>query len=370
MMLKNLMASTSQPLTLPIIVNGRINEPGDADVFSFEGQAGGEVVAEVNARRLNSPLDSVLRLTDATGRQIAFNDDNPDKGAGLETHHADSYVHITLPSSGTYYVHLGDTQHHGGEDYSYRLRLSDPEPDFALRVVPSSLSIRGGASIPLTVFALRKDGFTNAITLALEDAPVGFHLGGADVPANQDKIRLTLSVPPTPTEEPFSLALEGHAKVSGREIVHPAVPSDDMMQAFLYRHLVPAQELRVAVLNRGMQRGSPRIMGEMPVRIPVGGTARVTIGAPGNRFMNRLELELSEPPEGISIRKVSPSRDGAEIELAADKTKVKPGLCGNLIISAFAARTPDAAKAKGQRNFRRAPMGTLPAIPFELVATK
>ena len=52
---------------LPVIVNGRIGEPGDSDVFRFEGRAGEEIVAEVFARRLDSPLDSILKLTDAGG---------------------------------------------------------------------------------------------------------------------------------------------------------------------------------------------------------------------------------------------------------------------------------------------------------------
>ena len=82
--------------TLPVIVNGRIDRPGDGDVFRFEGQAGEEIVAEVYARRLDSPLDSVLKLTDAAGRQLAFNDDYEDKGAGLNTHHADSLLAATL----------------------------------------------------------------------------------------------------------------------------------------------------------------------------------------------------------------------------------------------------------------------------------
>jgi len=47
-------------------------------------------VIEVFARRLNSPLDSILQLTDAQGKQIAANDDYEDKGYGLTTHHADS----------------------------------------------------------------------------------------------------------------------------------------------------------------------------------------------------------------------------------------------------------------------------------------
>ena len=32
--------ATAQPVTLPIIVNGRIDQPGDWDVFRFEGRAG------------------------------------------------------------------------------------------------------------------------------------------------------------------------------------------------------------------------------------------------------------------------------------------------------------------------------------------
>ena len=70
---------TAQPVTLPVIVNGRIDRPGDWDVFRFEGRAGQRIVAEVRARRLDSPLDSVLKLTDAAGKRLAFNDDHEDK---------------------------------------------------------------------------------------------------------------------------------------------------------------------------------------------------------------------------------------------------------------------------------------------------
>ena len=129
--------TTAQPVTLPIIINGRIDPPGDCDVFRFEGRAGQKIVAEVNARRLDSPLDSVLRLTDANGRQLAYNDDYIDKGAGLLTHHADSLIAVTLPADGTYYLHLADVESKGGPEYAYRLRISEPRPDFALLVVPS-----------------------------------------------------------------------------------------------------------------------------------------------------------------------------------------------------------------------------------------
>ena len=58
----------AQPVTLPVIVNGRIQQPGDWDEFSFKGRAGDAIVAEELARRLESPLDSRPRSsTDAAG---------------------------------------------------------------------------------------------------------------------------------------------------------------------------------------------------------------------------------------------------------------------------------------------------------------
>ena len=139
-------AETAQHVTLPVIINGRIDRPGDWDVFAFEGRAGQQIVAEVLARRLDSPLDSVLKLTDAAGRQLAFNDDYEDKSTGLNTHHADSWLTATLPAQGVYHLYLGDAQHKGGPEYGYRLRISPPRPDFELRVAPSAINLRGASA--------------------------------------------------------------------------------------------------------------------------------------------------------------------------------------------------------------------------------
>jgi hypothetical protein len=359
----------AQKVSLPVIVNGRIDQPGDCDVFCFEGRAGGEVVAEVYARRLDSPLDSVLKLTDAVGKQLAFNDDHEDKGSGLNTHHADSWLRAALPANGTYYLYLGDVQRQGGPEYAYRLRISPPRHDFELRVVPSSISVRGGATVPITVYALRKDGFPDEIALTLKDAP-GFTLSGAVVPANQDQVRLTLTAPPVPTKEPLNIHLEGRAMIQGREVVRPAVPADDMMQAFAYRHLVPAEDLEVAVSGRFMTKTQVKILTPTPVKIPAGGIARVQVGVPTRTFFGNLQLELNEPPEGITLQNAAPVGWGTEIVLQADAAKVKPGLKGNLIVNAFFAGKNSASsdKAKPQANVRRASMGTLPAIPFEIVA--
>jgi hypothetical protein len=355
----------AQKIVLPAIINGRVGQPGDQDFFQFEGHAGDQMVAEVYARRVDSPIDSVLRLTDGTGKPLAFNDDCEDKGSGLNTHHADSYLRIQLPTDGIYFVQLFDAQHHGGDEYAYRLRLSAPRPDFELRVVPCSVNARAGASVPLTVYALRKDGFTNEIQLALKDPAEGFTLSGGLVPAGQDQVRITLTPPPAPFKRPIDIRLEGMATACGERVLRTAVPAEDMMQAFAYRHLVPAKQMLVSVSGRPLSR-SAKILGDVPVKIPLGGSARVQIAGPA--VSDRFQFELNEPPAGIAIRKLSPNDQGAEFVLQSDASKMKAGLQGNLIVNVFANPAVVAGKGQKQPNQRRVAAGTLPAIPFEVVA--
>ncbi len=359
---------TAQPVTLPVIVNGRVESPGDEEVFRFEGRAGEPIVAEVLAHRLGSPLDSTLTLTDASGKQLAFNDDFDDEGAGLETDHADSYLTATLPADGAYFIRLCDAQQHGGAAYAYRLRLSEPRPDFALRVTPSSLNVRAGLNAPITVFAIRKDGFTNAIELQLRDAPAGFSLSGGRIPANQDKAQLTLKASPMAVKETVSLSLIGSADVAGQTIIHPAVPADDRMQAFAYWHLVPAQEWEVAVAAnpRPFASDALKILSATPVKIPLGGTARVRVATPSPRFASRFDLELSGAPEAISIESVTPATDGIDIVLRCQAAQAKAGTVGNLVVNIVPKNPALSQTASRPRNQRRQPVGALPAIPFEI----
>jgi hypothetical protein len=167
--------------------------------------------------------------------------------------------------------------------------------------------------------------------------------------------------------EPLSLRLEGRATIQGRELVRQAVPTDDMMQAFAYRHLVPAQDLKVTTIKRAAVRAPAVILSELPVKIPLGSTARVRVTMPAPRFFDKVQFELSEPPEGITVRDASSDQTGTEIMLQAEAAKVKRGLKGNLIVNVLGERTPAPGKAKAKANRQRVPLATLPAIPFEIV---
>ena len=179
-----------------MIVNGRIDRPGDWDVFRFEGRAGQQIVAEVCARRLESPLDSVLELTDAAGKRLAFNDDYRRQGrrpAHAPRRFADRF---TLPADGTYYVRLGDAQHQGGPEYAYRLRISAPRPDFELRVVPSCINASPGGSTPSPCSPCARTGFPARSRWVSRTPRRALSLNGGVVPAGQDRVRVTLAVAP------------------------------------------------------------------------------------------------------------------------------------------------------------------------------
>jgi hypothetical protein len=350
----------TQRIKLPVAVNGRIAHSGDRGLFRFDGRAGEEIVAEVFARRLDSPLDSMLRLMDAKGRELAANDDFDDKGAGLLTHQADSRIYFKLPAKGTYELQVADAQGKGGPEYAYRLRVSRPEPDFELRVTPSSVNVRAAMAVPITVYALRRGGFAGDIALKLKDVPPGFSLEGAVLPAGQDQVRLTLTAPPARSDVPMAIQLEGRASIGGSEVRRLAVPAEDMMQAFAYRHLVPEHDWMVRVLGNAAARAGWRPV-EQPVKLAAGGSAPVQLFVPP-RFAGQVKVALNEPPEGISIQEITAVRGGISVVLRADG-KVKAGLRGNLIVDAFIERENPAG---GARVRRRQPLGTLPAIPFEV----
>jgi len=395
-------ARDAQQIELPKIINGRINRAGDVDVFRFQGRAGDKIAAEVYARRLNSPLDSLVRLTDASGNPstgsgseivegrvvslsnhvLAWNDDHMiednhlyENADGLLTHHADSYLLAELPKDGEYFVQLTDSQNHGGQAYGYRLRIAPAQGDFALRVTPSSLSMRAGGIVAVWVHALRKDGFDGEIELALKDAPPGassgaastdFELGGARIPAGRNRVRITVTAPANAPDEPVALQVEGLAQIGGQTIHHPAVAADDVMQAFLYRHLVPAQELLVFVQKAKWGVPAVELAGETPVRIPVGGSAQVQIKTGRRASLQDVQLQLNQPPEGLTMDSVAAAPTGVTFQLKADKS-LPSGFADNLIIEAFRETVVRAKDGTPTNQKRRSSIGLLPAVPIQIV---
>jgi hypothetical protein len=109
---------------------------------------------------------------------------------------------------------------------------------------------------------------------------------------------------------------------------------------------------------------------EEKLRLIPGKVAKVAV-ASTIKELNQIRMELSEPPDGISVQGVAVEGDTVAVSLQVDPEKIKPGLRGNLIFSAFQERTIEYAKSeeKKPRQVRTA-LGMLPALPFEVVGAK
>jgi hypothetical protein len=218
----------------------------------------------------------------------------------------------------------------------------------------------------VTVHAVRRDGFNDEIKLAVKDASDGVTLSEGTIPADQSQAKMTLKIPPLAPDDRVSLLVEGRATIQGHEVSRTAVPADEMTQAFEYRHLVPAQELKVTPVGSFVLKPTLRILSRTPVKIPAGGTAQVQISATPRSVFSNVKLELRTPPPGIEIQKASLWREGVELVLKSDGEKVKPGQRGNLALTATPISAEPGKETK-PASPPRMPLPALPPVPFEIV---
>jgi hypothetical protein len=239
----------AQIIEAPVILNGMIEKPGDRDVFQIQGKKGDKLVLDVNARVLNSPLDSYLHVYDAQGNRLFKHDDPTHLSPktprlpmiGLKTHFADSYLMMEFPHDGPFYVQLGDLCNAGGKNYTYRLRVSPPQPRFTVYATPAEYRVVPGGSVPLEIFIKREDGFQGEITLHAKEPTQGFSVKHGDIPPDRERDACSIKVPKELPKKPVFLKLEARGEVNGKTYRQEVIPVTDWEQAFLYHHLVPAE---------------------------------------------------------------------------------------------------------------------------------
>jgi SdrD B-like protein/pre-peptidase len=95
--------SEAIPVRVGATARQDVSPERDADVYRFGVRAGQRVGFDLD-RAPRSALDSVLRLFDATGRQLAFNDNGRAPGESQASAGAESYFEFTFSKAGTYYL--------------------------------------------------------------------------------------------------------------------------------------------------------------------------------------------------------------------------------------------------------------------------
>lgn len=365
--------TSPQRIIFPTLIAGKIYRPGDVDIYRFMGKKGQHVAVEVFARRLDSPMDSLIKICDSKGKTLAWNDDYEWLNLGTKTHHADSYLLFEVPEDGNYFIKVSDTQVKGGKNFDYFLRVDNPHPDFQVFMTPSAINTRSFISSPITLEVFRKDGFNAPIDILLKKAPKGCTVSGAKIPPGVQKIQITIETPRKIKPAVYDIKLVAKADIDGKTKFNNVVPTDEIMQAFLYTHLIPTDKAVLNVTRRGW----------LPVKaiFPKG----VTKIAPGEKIdfklqdylywenikkrkkkieIEEINFELVSAPKGLKLTKTG-YEDKHHLMTLEAAPDTKPWQ-GNLIIECSAKGTWR-NKEKGTSGIYNYVIGALPAVPVEVV---
>jgi len=251
-------------------------------------------------------------------------------------------------------VSIGDTQGKGGDEYGYRLRISRPHPDFSLTSTPASITVKRGCSVPITVYALRKDGFDEKIEIELKDAPKGFRLRGATIPAGQDRVTMTLTAPLDARNEWFQIRLRGSCKIDRGVVKHDVSPGTAMTQAFITHHVLPAQEMMVYV-GSGGEIAEAELSKNARVKIPWNG--ETTLRIKRTNSTGKLSFKLYQAPDGVSLVSKKSTNNAITVTLKAS-AKAQKENAGNLLIEVLR----ESKNKKGK--VYQTSLGVMPAVPF------
>ena len=246
-------ADTSpRTLKIPSLVDGIISYPNKVDVYKLDLVHGKKIVAEIFARRYDSPLDSYITISDSTGKILASADDYEDLSYGFVTHHADSRLEFTPKTSGTYYLKIGDTSGKASRSHAYRLSVHYPTPTFKVVATPSILNMRNGGCAPIKVKAFKMDGFDEPIQVRLQNLPKGWTYTGGKIEKGKDETELIVKSPRNYKPRIAKFDAVAVSKIGEDKSIRRVLPCEDMMQAFYYRHNVPFNKFYACTGNTGL----------------------------------------------------------------------------------------------------------------------
>lgn len=347
----------------PVAFHGLISAPGQTDTRPFTARKGQVLLVEAWARRLGSPLEPVMEITDSAGRQLSASDDD-------EGH--DSRIRFEVPAEGAYSLKIRDQRGQGGPDHFYRVEVGPdaatlacflPRPNRLSQERQTVLIPSGGRA--LVILGARRGDLGGEVALTASELPAGVKV--ISYPARAGEFRIPCLMEAAAGTKPRgALARLGVTHAGGQQggflqtVDLVAESADTLYQG------VELDRLAVAVGNPSpvsVELDAPR------AGLPVDGA--ITLRAKVTRsegFTGAVELLIPLLPawvEGPEIVKVPAGKTAAEFELTA-----LPGAIPGEFPLAIEARALERGSARVCSRF--VPLRVVPRLvespPVNLVA--
>ena len=194
------------PISIPVVLEGAIDRPGDVDHFRFEVLSDQSLAFEIETPRLAPPhFNPWLKVLDSQGREVfdnvykEYGGDGDDVNKNIER----KTLH-TFAEPGCYYLQLRDlTQRAGGGDLAYRVLVRPQIPHLGrlelhfdvistgsqLINLKDHINLRAGTAKEFIVVGEFEEGFDGDVAFRVLNLPPGLEVLPA-VPASWTEILL------------------------------------------------------------------------------------------------------------------------------------------------------------------------------------
>lgn len=271
--------SETDALAVPVVMNGRIEKPGEVDSWWIELVKNEPITLAVHAADLGSMLDSVLRIYDETGAELASNDDT---GNGK----TDSMLNFKAPVDGRYRITIQDRfDSRGGDRFAYRIYSEpsgNPESDFEIQLPVDAVTLLRGTEVKLKVTATRKGNFQGAITLEAGLLPAGVSIAGNTIAEKKNDTQLVFKANDDANLELARLQVFGIATIGNTTVRHRAVKPAESASDLERDHLL----LAVA----------------MPTQFKVVGDFETRYAARGSTYLRHFMIDRGSYEGPITVR--------------------------------------------------------------------
>ncbi len=261
-------AASSGPAKAPVLAaavpfafNGVLGTKGEAAFFRFNAKKDQHLEFQVYARRLGSPLDSVLTVLDAKGKNLGSNDDasgNPD-----------SMVRIRMPEDGIYTVKVADQLARGGPLHAYRVEIAEVRPALTLSIPDTArydYETRKSIVVPrgnrfAVLMNINRDTCNDDLALAFDGLPAGITAVADTVPGSLSAVPVVFEAPP-------------EAVIAGNLLTPVAQPTDEGKRAGVvsrYRHNIDWIRIQndTVYVRSEVDRIAAAVVEEVPFKVSI-----------------------------------------------------------------------------------------------------
>ncbi len=188
--------------------NPNVAPSDDVDLIKLKLNEGARAIIDINAREYGSALDSVLRVFDSTGNEVAFNDDT----FVTSDSYRDSFIDFTASVTDTYYI--GVSSYH---NFDYNIFEEGSDRGYTTGEYDISILVENndtGSISGTKWYDKNGDGIRNAVgsstIINTIDNPGGLDPDQIDVqlvPGDDLTFDITVTVPESSTSLPLDFVL-------------------------------------------------------------------------------------------------------------------------------------------------------------------